>query len=114
MHAYWFISDIRAIIAGTENVRYEMNIAMAGSEVANVVAETMSRIVVIASQDDICVFFSCDERAPGDVSVRCMNLEYGLGKYPPTPDVIAASPDDYLERAFSHLASTLETEIYWW
>ena len=112
--AKWVILDIRTIVAATEVVREQMTVAMFGSDVADQMAETMSRTAVIVYEDDICVFLLADDHDHGDTTVRCMNLEYALGQFPPTLHVIAASPDDYIAKGFAHLAKTLETEIYWW
>jgi hypothetical protein len=114
LQAQWVVLDIDNIIAATDVVRQEMARAMAGSDVADQVAETMSRTVVIVSQDDICIFFACGDKELEELPVRCMNLEYALGEFPPTMQLIATSPDDYFEKCFAQLAKTLETEIYWW
>jgi SMI1/KNR4 family protein SUKH-1 len=114
LHAQWVVHDIRSTIAATEVTRHQMAEGMAGNAVASQVAQAMSQIVVFVYEDDIIAFLSCDDRELDDSPVQSMNLEYAVGQYPPTMHVIATSLDEYFEKAFDHLAKTLETEIYWW
>ena len=114
LRGQWEILDVRKMVAATTLTRRKMACAMEGSDVAGQVAEVMSRIIVVVFHDDICVFLTCGRAERHDLAVRCMNLEYALGEFPPTMYVIATSPDDFLEKCFAQFAKTLETEIYWW
>jgi|SRR5665213_2475528 len=114
LRGQWEILDVRQMVAATTLTRRKMACAMEGSDVAGQVAEAMSRIIVVVLHDDICVFLSSGGTERHEFAVRCMNLEYALGEFPPTMYVIATSPDDFLEKCFAQIAKTLETEIYWW
>jgi hypothetical protein len=111
------ILDTKYVVASTRVLREVMAQAMAGSNVAATVDETLSRIVVMVSHDDIYVIFDCGapgSNDPPDVNVRYIDLAYALSEFPPAIRTIASSPDDYFEKSLAHLAKTLERETYWW
>jgi len=114
LHADFVISDTKWIAATTRVLREVIAEAMAGSEVAAEVAEAMSRIAVISARDDIYVFLTCDDNEPGDLTVQYIDLAYALSEFPPTMRVVAASPDEYLQRCVAHLSRTLQSGTYWW
>jgi hypothetical protein len=113
LHAQFRILDTKWIASTTRVLREIMTEAMEGSAVAIAVKDAMSRVAVIASQDDLNVLITCVPKTPPDLTVRCLDLAYALSERPPTAQVIAASPDQYFEKCFAHLTTTLERETYW-
>jgi hypothetical protein len=106
------ISGTAQIKTSTRVLRELMAEAMHGSAVEAAVLDTMSRLAVIVSRDDINVVLDCG--TPSDYRVRYIDLAYALSQFPPEMNVIAASPDEYLEKSIAHLATTLARATYWW
>jgi hypothetical protein len=113
LRADFMLPDTKQLASTSRGIRPFAETVMFGHKLADLVAGVMSRAITITFHDDVAVLLNANPAGLDDGLVRWVDMAY-LGDDSLLPfEVIADSPDDYIEKCFSHLARTLKTEIYW-